>query len=305
MKNVLVVSNFRAGRKQAIKYKKRIQKFLLKKQVRFRFLDVEGLQNVDEIDFDTILTVGGDGTVNKVLPYIIHTDKVLGIIPCGTANLLAESLGINSFSKAIRVLAEENYTKVDIITINNKLSILRFGAGYDSDIICKTPQTLKNKFGYFAYFLAGILFALRLKKKEYFLKIDNNFEQKVIASNIIVANVGNMYKRMFSVAKDFSLSDGLFDVFILKTANSILFFVEFLKILFGIKKNGRNVEYLKAKKMQIRNSYCVAHVDGEKNKFTENLEFNIIREGIKIYSKEYVCSERKEIITEDMQRIMV
>ena len=57
--------------------------------------------------------------------------------------------------------------------------------------------------------------------------------------------------------------------------------------------------------MQIRNSYCVAHVDGEKNKFTENLDFNIIREGIKIYSKEYVCSERKEIITEDMQRIMV
>lgn len=46
--------------------------------------------------FDTILVVDGDGTVNKVLPYLVETNKILGIIPCRTAKLLVSKLGINS-----------------------------------------------------------------------------------------------------------------------------------------------------------------------------------------------------------------
>ena len=96
--NVLIVANFSAGRKQAIKYKKRIQKFLLVRQIYFRFINIDQLQEVDMDLFDTILVVGGDGTVNKVLPYLVNTNTTLGIIPCGTANLLASKLGINSIS---------------------------------------------------------------------------------------------------------------------------------------------------------------------------------------------------------------
>lgn len=119
--------------------------------------------NIDE--FDTVFAVGGDGTVNKVLPYLVNTDKTLGIIPCGTANLLASKLGINSISKALQVIDKEQIRTIDVITVNDKLSILRCGIGYYADIIGKTPQSLKNKFGYFAYFLAGIIFSLRLNNK--------------------------------------------------------------------------------------------------------------------------------------------
>src|SRR5574344_1122061 len=81
MNNVLVVSNFSAGRKRAIKYRRKIQTLLLKKQTRFQFITIDELQEVDIETFDTILVVGGDGTVNKVLPYLVGTNKTLGIIP--------------------------------------------------------------------------------------------------------------------------------------------------------------------------------------------------------------------------------
>ena len=282
MNNVLIVANFSAGRKQAIKYKKRIQKFLLVRQIYFRFINIDQLQEVDMDLFDTILVVGGDGTVNKALPYLVNTTKTLGIIPCGTANLLASKLGINSISKALKVIDKENIRKIDVMTVNNNLSVLRCGIGYDADIIGKTPQSLKNKFGYFAYFIAGIIFALRLKNKEYSI-IHDDKERTIEASCIIVANAGNMYKNLFSIAKNSRLNDGLFDIFILKTQNPILFFIEFLKIMLNIKSNNSLAEYHNAKDLKIQNHYCLAHIDGEKMKFNENLDFKIKNNAINIY----------------------
>ena len=283
MNNVLVVANFSAGRKQAIKYRKKIQKFLLRKQVYFHFVTIDQLNEVEMDIFDTILAVGGDGTVNKVLPYLVGTNKNLGIIPCGTANLLAAKLGINNISKALKAIDKENVRKIDVMSINDKLSILRCGIGYDADIIGKTPQSLKNKFGYFAYFIAGIIFALRLKNKEYSIILDNK-ERTIKSSCIITANAGNMYKNIFSVANDSCLDDGLFNIFILKTQNPVLFFIEFVKILLNIKSNSTSVEYIKANKVVIRNKYCLAHIDGEKTKLTDNLVFGIKSKSIKIFS---------------------
>lgn len=282
MNNVLIVANFSAGRKQAIKYKKRIQKFLLIRQMYFRFINIDQLQEVEMDLFDTILVVGGDGTVNKVLPYLVNTTKTLGIIPCGTANLLASKLGINTISKALKVIDKENVRKIDVMTVNDKLSVLRCGIGYDADIIGKTPQSLKNKFGYFAYFVAGIIFALRLKNKEYSIIFDDR-EKTVEASCIIVANAGNMYKNLFSISKDSRLDDGMFDIFILKTQNPILFFIEFLKIMLNIKSNNSLAEYYKTQNLKIKNHYCFAHIDGEKIKFNENLDFQIQNNAINIY----------------------
>ncbi len=284
MNNVLIVTNSFAGRKQAIKYRKRILKFLLKRNISCKSANIDELSEIDIAPFDTILTVGGDGTVNKVLPYLINTDKTLGIIPSGTANLLAAKLGINGFSKALKILDKGNIIPIDVMSVNNQPSILRFGLGFDADIIAKTPQSLKNKFGYFSYFIAGIIFALRLKNKEYVLTLDNQ-KRVVNASCIIVANAANMFQNLFVVANENKLNDGLFDVFILKTQNPILFFVEFLKIMINLRCNNSRAEYIKADNLGIENKYCLSHIDGEKMKFTENLEFKINKNTVKVYAK--------------------
>ena len=108
-------------------------------------------------------------------------------------------------------------------------------------------------------------------------------ERTIKASCIIVANAGNMYKNLFSIAKESSLDDGLFDIFILKTQNPILFFIELLKIMFNIKLNSPLAEYYKTQNLKIKNHYCFAHIDGEKIKFNENLYFQIQNNAINVY----------------------
>ena len=284
MKNVLIVTNFNAGRKQAIKYKKKVLNFVLEYAAYFKFVDIDEFKNTDLYDFDTIIAMGGDGTVNKVLPYVCRTQKSLGIIPCGTANLLAAKLGIPSnIDKALNIIKINNIKPIDVLNINDKLCILRCGLGYDADIICKTPQSLKNKFGYLAYFIAGIIFALRLKKKKYELTIDNN-PRTVEASCIIFSNASNMYKNFVSVGKDTKLDDNLADIFILKTTNPIIFFIEFLKILLNIKNNGKYSEFLKAKDISVLNNWQVCHIDGEKTTLKDNISLKVINSGIRVFS---------------------
>lgn len=283
MKKVLVVFNPNAGRKKGIMYKKKLQKYLLKEVELFKFISPNELPTFDTSTYDTIVAMGGDGTVNSVLPYLIkNSNKTLGIIPCGTANLLAEKLGISSnFNKALKVFMEENKTKIDMLEINDMNCVLRFGVGYDAEIICRTPQSLKHNFGYFAYFIAGILFAMRLKKKDYVLSFDKqNFTLE--ASCIIVANTANMYKNLISVVKDSSLNDNLMDVFVLKTSNPILFFIELLKMFFKINKTNKNAMYFKTNRILIRNKWMNAHIDGEKKSLKNVLDIEVFPSAISV-----------------------
>ena len=284
MNCVLIVSNFNAGRKKAIKYKKKVIGFVLKRTKIFKFVDIDELKDIDTAQYDTILVMGGDGTVNKVLPFLVNSDKTLGIIPCGTANLLASKLGFSSnIDRTLSILDKQNIIKIDVIKVNEFLSSLRLGMGYDADIITKTPQSLKNKFGYFAYFIAGIIFALRLKIKSYEFEIDN-IGYKIDASCVIIGNTTNMYKNLISLNTDTLLDDGIFDIFILKTTNPILFFIELIKIFFRCQANNSNATYLKAKSIKIKNSWLNCHIDGERCVIKNDIDVSVINKSINVYS---------------------
>lgn len=283
MKNVLVINNPNAGRKKAAKYKKLVIQFLLRKNCSFKTIEISKLTSTDFEDFDTVFAIGGDGTVNKVIPYIVNTDKVLGIIPCGTANLLAAKLNIpTNPKKALEIIDHSVIKNVDVLKVQDKYSVLRLGLGYDSDIICKTPQSLKNKFGYFAYFLAGILFALRLKQKSYTIFF-NNKKLSILATCIIVANAGNMYRNLVSISNNCNLQDGKFEVFILKVKNPITFFIEFLGIIFNYKNSNSKAMYFQTNELLIKNEFSTGHIDGEKQKFKDDIKINIVPKSVKVF----------------------
>lgn len=288
MRNALVVFNYNAGRKQAVIYKKNIHRFLFRRCSKFKFVSIDEFEQTDLDEYDTIFAVGGDGTVNKVAKYIAGTNKTLAIIPSGTANLLAAKLGISTnLKKALKTIDQNNIISIDNLLINNSQCFLRCGIGYDSDIICKTPQSLKNRFGYFAYFIAGILFALRLKPKTYEMMTENK-RIRTKATCIIIANASNMYRNFVSVGQDSEIDDGYFDIFILKTKNPITFFLEFLMITFGYKKNNSRAYYLKAKKLHIKNTWTACHIDGEKSKLKDDIYISINNNILKTFCKKNV-----------------
>ena len=283
MNNVLVVSNFNAGRKKALMHKKTLMKFLLANCEKFRFVSIDEFSELNIDEFDTIIVIGGDGTVNKVASKIIGTDKALVIIPSGTANLLAANLCIPfNLKKNLKRLKQKNIKVIDVIDVNGACCVLRTGFGYDSDIICKTVQSIKNKFGYFAYFIAGIIFALRLKKKTYEIEINDGTKQ-IDATCLIVANAANMYRNIISVGNNSKVDDGIFEVFILKTQNPIIFFIEFLFIILGLRRNNSRAEYYKTDKLTVKNNWCVSHVDGEKRILKGDINIKLLPNKLRVY----------------------
>lgn len=285
MKKILVVENINAGKKNAVSADKIIEEFYLGKDVELNIVGIKDISENAVKNSDVIITVGGDGTVNKVVPFAMKFDKPIGVIPCGTANLLSAKLKIpTDFKKALQVIENGQKLKIDVLKVNDNYSVLRTGFGYDADIICKTPQSLKNKFGYFSYFVAGVLFALRLKQQIYHLTYDNDKKLSVLATCLIIANAGNMYKNVVSISKNCRLDDGKFDVFILKVKNPILFFIEFLQIIFDKKSSNSKAMYFQTKNISIKNDYCVCHIDGEKQKIRDNIKIETIPCAVYVFS---------------------
>ena len=293
MNNILVVFNYNAGRKQTVKYKKIIHKFLLKNGYKYKFVSIDELAADDFTEFDTIIAAGGDGTVNKTAQIAAEKDKTLAIIPSGTANLLAAKLGIPfNLKKNLKIIEKGNIKRIDVLKINGRQCVLRCGFGYDADIICRTPQSLKNKFGYFAYFIAGIILAFRLSHKDYEITSQGR-TFSVKASCIITANAGNMYKNIISLADKSELDDGMFDVFILKTVNPIAFFYEIARNIFGIRTNNSRAQYFKTDNLSIKNNKTICHIDGEKTQFKGNIEVSITPQAVKAFSSRTYASIRQ------------
>ena len=65
---------------------------------------------------DCVVVAGGDGSVACAAQVLAGTDTVLGVIPCGTMNLLARDLGLNPDNReaAIRALGEGRVRAIDV-----------------------------------------------------------------------------------------------------------------------------------------------------------------------------------------------
>lgn len=116
--------------------------------------------------FDTILACGGDGTVHEVLQSVAGTEVALGVVPLGTANALAQDLGLGrSPVRAVRKLLDATPTEVPVgrITFRDVQGVERAryftvaaGVGADALLMKSMDAGLKRKLGYVLYLFEAV-----------------------------------------------------------------------------------------------------------------------------------------------------
>ena len=116
------------------------------------------------------------------------------------------------------------------------------------------------------------------------MTIDGN-RKEINASCIIFANAANMYKNIVTLGNCAELDDGLMDIFMLKVTNPVIFYLEFLSIILGIRNNNARAEYFKAKNVSIENNWIVCHIDGEKKNLKENIDIVISQKAVNVFGK--------------------
>jgi diacylglycerol kinase family enzyme len=102
--------------------------------------------------YDAILAAGGDGTIRQVAAALLGSDTPLGIIPVGTANVLACEIGLASDAEAIApTLLYGPVAKVACGRANGEPFLLMAGAGFDGRVIAALDHRFKSYVGKAAY----------------------------------------------------------------------------------------------------------------------------------------------------------
>jgi len=119
-----------------------------------------------DADADLLLALGGDGTINEIVNGMVGSRVPLGILPAGTANVLAMELGLGSrLDRAIPKLAQSVPERIALGQLHNHLGsryfVLMAGAGLDAEIVYNINLELKRALGKIAYWIGGFSHIVR------------------------------------------------------------------------------------------------------------------------------------------------
>lgn len=222
-------------------------------------------------DYSDLIAAGGDGTINSVAKNLVGTNIALGIIPLGSGNGLARSLGINMEAKeAIAQIIEGRKTKIDYGTIGKFPFFCTSGIGFDAHIGNLFAHSKTR--GLKSYIKIIVKEIMSYRSKEYIIKL-NGHELKRKAYLITVANAGQ-YGNDFYIAPQANMRDGKFHVVVLRPFGFFGAFGLLRKVLKRKANESRFVETFVTDKLIIeRGARDAVHFDGEPEFLGEKIEF--------------------------------
>lgn len=106
----------------------------------------------------TVVVGGGDGTMAHAVDALAHRDTALGVLPLGTGNSFAQSIGLDphDIEAAVAVIARGLTRRIDLGCVNGTYFANFATIGLSSEIAGSTPTAIKRWSGTLAYALAAV-----------------------------------------------------------------------------------------------------------------------------------------------------
>ena len=227
---------------------------------------------------DHIIYAGGDGMLNAAVNFQLSNGISLpiGYIPAGTTNDFARSMGLGGeYIVSLHTALNGQGQELDAGQINQRYFIYVAAFGVFSDISYTTPQESKNMLGYAAYLLEGakklsdltahtltIRYAdhswIDLEGETQFRTIEGDFVFGMITNSYSVAGFKNLS------ASDISLTDGLFEVVLVRYPQNLTELSEVVHALLSGRDDACRLLRFKTSELHISSreklSWCL---DGE------------------------------------------
>jgi diacylglycerol kinase (ATP) len=179
--------------------------------------EAAGLLRTAETDgYELAVIAGGDGSVRLGVNALAAGSLPLGIVPMGTGNLLAATLGIpREPIAAAKRLATASSITIDTGLLQANGTHERFavaaGAGFDARVMSGTSSVAKARFGVLAYFATTLRLAASLPVAQTEIVVDGrSYELPTVA--VLVANCGQVVPGLLGPRMTLDPSDGVLDV---------------------------------------------------------------------------------------------
>ncbi len=171
-------------------------------------------------DYDILAAAGGDGTVSTLAHVVANLTKKprFGIIPVGTANILAREVGVPlDTHQALTILKQSTaYKEIDALEANGILYFLRISVGISSLTIQNLTGEEKRLYKSFAYIRRGMINHFGFNRRTFTLHINHSSIATFKASDIVVTNFGRLLFPFITLGPTVQPDDGLADVLVFK-----------------------------------------------------------------------------------------
>jgi diacylglycerol kinase (ATP) len=166
-------------------------------------------------DVDLAIICGGDGTMNAAAPAFIKSGLPMGILPMGTANDLARTLGIPAdLSEAAKIIIAGHKRTIDLGEVNGHPFFNVASIGLSSELASKLDGTLKRRYGRLGYAIAAFRVLARAKAFRAMI-ITKNGATRVKTLQIAIGN-GVHYGGGNVIEATAAIDDGHLDLYSLE-----------------------------------------------------------------------------------------
>ncbi|MEI6621343.1 MAG: diacylglycerol kinase [Actinomycetes bacterium] len=217
---------------------------------------------------DALIACGGDGTIHQAVQAVAETDVPLGIIPLGTGDDNARTLGLplGDIAAAADVIADGRTRSVDLghMTLADGTSeyfLAVLSIGFDSDVNEKANE-MTWPHGQARYLRAIIATLKGFKPATFTMTLDD--EHRVTDAMLISFGNGVSYGGGMKVCPNAKLDDGLLDVTELGAVSTFTFLKSFPSVFKGTHTKFPFVTTHRIKKAYVDAPGQIAYADGER-----------------------------------------
>jgi len=212
---------------------------------------------------DGVVAVGGDGLVNIALQVVGGTEVPLGIVPAGTGNDIARSLGLvpQDAPAAVRPVLAGQTRVIDLARANGRWFGGVLGSGFDS-MVNERANRMSWPSGRSRYNLAILAELRTFRPVPYVLELDG--ERVETEAMLVAVGNGPSYGGGMRVTPDARLDDGLLDVTVLGPISKPEFIRVFPTVYKGTHVSHRAVTVRRARRVTLSSEGVTAYADGER-----------------------------------------
>ena len=206
-------------------------------------------------DASLIVAIGGDGSVREAAAAMAHGPVSLAIVPAGTGNVLAGSLGIRGIGPALDAIRSGPQRRLDLgharwgpptgvsgtdVAPAERIFIVACGMGLDARIMAAAETEWKRRLRFGAYVGAAIRELGRLESSRFRIVADDDaFE--IDGYLAMVANAGQLVPGRIGPRQPIDPSSGRLELIVLGGTDPFAAFQGAARLLFGTGELGGGV----------------------------------------------------------------
>ena len=216
---------------------------------------------------DLILVGGGDGTINEVINGAALSHVPVGIVPAGTANVLACELGIGTrYERAIRLIPKSVPERVALGLLRNvageeRYFLLMAGVGLDAHIVYNLSPSLKASFGKIAYWIGG--FGQLTRPLGQF---ETSVNGRTARCGFALASRVRNYGGDLEIARGANLLEDVFETVLFEGRNPFRYLAYFLGLAAGVLPRMSGITIERARRLEFttpEDTRIYVQIDGE------------------------------------------